>query len=340
MDVNLLDLSLDRDPLKPKYLRLADAIVSGIESGKLKVNQRLPSVNKISNELNISRETVFKALNHLSEKGVVKSANRQGYYVQKTDVRTSLRVFFLMDKLTSFKEQIYRSFLKTVADYGEVDVYFHHHNYPLFRSLIEDNLNNYTHFIIVTFFRQDVSDILNLIPPEKRIIIDSYEPDLQGDYGMVYQDFASNILEALESASEHLKKYQRLVLVAPGSLYHADWVTEGLVNYGKKSGYPVGVVTHVEPEKFRKGDVYITITSHDRELVEVIKMSRKNGYVIGRDIGIISYNDTPVKEVLEGGITVISTDFEHMGSMAADMVVNRKFSIISNPSKLILRNSL
>ena len=100
-----------------------------------------------------------------------------------------MRIFFLLDKFTTFKETLYHSFQQTIGEAGLVDIYFHHHNVKLLRSLISENLSHYTHFVIVTFFREEVGDILNMIPASKRLILDSYEPGLEGDYGMVYQDF-------------------------------------------------------------------------------------------------------------------------------------------------------
>lgn len=41
-----------------------------------------------------------------------------------------------------------------------------------------------------------------------------------------------------------------------------------------------------------------------------------------KDIGVISYNETPLKALL--GITVISTDFEGMGKAAAKLVLSNK----------------
>lgn len=74
--------------------------------------------------------------------------------------------------------------------------------------------------------------------------------------------------------------------------------------------------------------------------MDVIKLSRERGYKIGKDIGLISYNDTAVKEILEGGITVISTDFEQMGKTAAELLLKKTQKVIANPTTLILRNSL
>jgi DNA-binding LacI/PurR family transcriptional regulator len=60
----------------------------------------------------------------------------------------------------------------------------------------------------------------------------------------------------------------------------------------------------------------------------------------GRDFGLISYDETPLKEVLAGGITVISTDFEKMGRLAADCILNERHEVVANECRLILRSSL
>lgn len=336
----MISFKIVDSPTNPKYLQLAEAIVEEIQAGNLALNQRLPSVNKLSRELHISRETVFKALNHLSEKGVIKSANRRGYYIQKISGLSTYRVFLLMDKVTPFKDLLYHSFVNTIGDQGSVDIFFHHHNRTVFQDLIQGNLQNYTHFVIVTFFRESIGDILNLIPPEKRIILDSFEPDLEGEYGMVYQDFSTDIYDSLKSAEDILRNYQRIIMVAPGSMYHIDWVKTGFRRFCEENNIIHKIIPNVDPQDFHQGDVYLTTSGYDVELVEVIKLSRARQFEVGKDIGIISYNDIPMKEVLEGGITVISTDFEQMGKTAAQMILDRDIKKVANPTKLILRNSL
>ena len=191
-----------------------------------------------------------------------------------------------------------------------------------------------------TFLKEDVRDILNQIAPEKRIIVDCYEPDLKGKYTLVYQDFAGDLIKALQGAKQKFKKYKRLILVAPNHLYHRQSIVEGFKIYAKQSTIPCEVVADLNTQDFQQGDVYITISAHDRELVQIIKLSRQYRYKVGEDIGIISYNDTPVKEVLTGGISVISTDFKAMGQTTARLLLNGESKIVSNPTQLILRNSL
>jgi DNA-binding LacI/PurR family transcriptional regulator len=63
-------------------------------------------------------------------------------------------------------------------------------------------------------------------------------------------------------------------------------------------------------------------------------------FILAKDIGVISYNDTLLKEIVEGGITTISTDFEMMGQRLAQMIIDKDHQKIENPNQLIIRNSL
>jgi len=71
-----------------------------------------------------------------------------------------------------------------------------------------------------------------------------------------------------------------------------------------------------------------------------LKQIEKNQWKLGSDIGLIAYDDTPTREILAGGITVISTDFKQMGLTAAQLIKDNSKEIIANPCKLIVRNSL
>jgi DNA-binding LacI/PurR family transcriptional regulator len=46
--------------------------------------------------------------------------------------------------------------------------------------------------------------------------------------------------------------------------------------------------------------------------------------IIGKNIGIISYNETPLKEVLFGGISVVTINYEELGRQRADLILQRK----------------
>jgi DNA-binding LacI/PurR family transcriptional regulator len=78
----------------------------------------------------------------------------------------------------------------------------------------------------------------------------------------------------------------------------------------------------------------------ETDLVNLIKNCKSKGLVVGKDIGIISYNETPLKEILLDGISVISTDHTMMGETAAKLILENRHEKIKNPFTLILRKSL
>jgi len=79
---------------------------------------------------------------------------------------------------------------------------------------------------------------------------------------------------------------------------------------------------------------------NDNDLVRLIKMAKNKLLKIGEDIGVVSYNDTPLKEVVCDGVTTISTNFEVMGKSMAQMILNNERVLKINPSMLIRRESL
>lgn len=323
-----------------KYLRLAEMIISRIKSGDLRINDQIPSVNQLSAELNMSKSTILMGLNYLSERGIIEAVYRKGYFVRKSRVEHDFRVFFMMDKLTVFKEELYQAFYNRLKDRADIDVFFHNHNYRIFERLILENLHNYTHFVIISILKEDVSGIINQIPPSKRIILDYNQEGLTGDYSAVYQDFAGELYSALKDVRERLGRYSRLVLVLPENIFYGHLVKDGFEQFCNEFGQPSAIIGSVTEETFSRGDVYITLNRYDIDDVNIIKLARRYQYKLGEDIGLISYNDLYMKEVLEGGITVLSTDFKRMGEEAARLILEEKIEKIKNPSKLIIRASL
>lgn len=323
-----------------KYLRLAEFINHLIETEELKINDRLPSLNQLVEKLKISKETALKGLNYLSEKGIIEAEYRKGYYVKKKTQYHPYRICLILDKMNILRDQVYQSFLKKIKNYAEVDVYFHHHNFSVFEKLVEENLNNYTHFVITTFLHGNVKDVLNKIPAPKRIILDYQEKGLKGDYTSIFQDYKTDIQESLTELLPQLQKYHRLVLIAPHEAFHGKKIIEGFEIFAKQNQKKYQIYHTVDEDFFKKGDAYITFSRYDLDDITIIKLARKKGWKLGTDIGLISYNDTAVKEVLENGITVISTDFNKMGEEAARAIIEKEPVTMRDPAKVILRNSL
>jgi DNA-binding LacI/PurR family transcriptional regulator len=57
-------------------------------------------------------------------------------------------------------------------------------------------------------------------------------------------------------------------------------------------------------------------------------------------VGVISYNETPLKKIILNGITTIPTDFQMPGEKAAQLILEEYTGHVEIPIYLTLRSSL
>ena len=76
------------------------------------------------------------------------------------------------------------------------------------------------------------------------------------------------------------------------------------------------------------------------DLVILIEKILSQGLKVGHDVGVISYNETPLKKIILDGITTISTDFQMMGEKTAELILKNSLEHVEARFYLTLRNSL
>jgi len=326
---------------KPKFQQLIDFIINEIESGSLVRRQRLPSINEVSETSGIARMTVAKAYDELRELGIVTSHHGKGFYVASTDTRSQLNIFVLFDALTPYKEILYENLIATLGDEVNVTIFFHHHNIKFFQNLILNNIGTYNFYVIMPHFHEDVTSILNEIPKEKLLILDIDVPKFGDDYAILYQNFEQNIFEGLLEAELLIKKYQTLSLILSKKSfqYTPIGIINGFEKFCQEKGVSYQIISNLEEEEhLQKGHAYLLFREND--LVRAINWSNNKGLKIGKDIGLLSYDDTPIKEILAEGISVITNDFALMGKRAAEMILSKEKGRFVNESRFIKRKSL
>ncbi|MFN7119889.1 MAG: GntR family transcriptional regulator [Saprospiraceae bacterium] len=326
----------------PKYKQIIQSILASIEKGKLRERDRLPSVNRLLIQFDISRDTVVKAYEELKERGVIESVPGKGYYVKSTHLQRKAKVFLLFNKLSAHKQIIYDAFAKTLGDQASIDFFIYHNNYRLFKEwILEHKDGDYTHFVIIAHFLDggaDLKEVINQIPKEKLILLDKKIEGITGQYAAVYQDFAKDIYDALTQALDLLQKYDTIKIIFPDYTYHAREMLTGFKRFCSEYAFHFAIVNDIAQEPIHKNEAYINLMEDD--LVILIKKVKSLGYKVGKDVGIISYNETPLKEILLDGITVMSTDFQKLGETAARMVLDNTREHIANPFYLVVRQSL
>ena len=345
----LLNIKIDHDSRKPKYKQIVDSIIADISRGNLKVGQKIPSINEISEEFYLSRDTVEKAYNQLKERKIIESVKGKGFYVAKTDLISKVNILFLINKLSSYKMTIYNAFLNAIGTNAHLDLQIYHCDETLFLKLMERYKGHYDYYVIMSHFKNDqlqhvsytdkVLKAIEEIPDHKLILLDNKIDFLKEGIIQVYQDFEEDIIEALKEGIDKIKTYNKLILVYPDkSVYpYPREILHGFRKFCVLHSFDFEVLDEIyEAMELREGDVYITITETD--LVELVKQVRESKLQLGEDIGIISYNDTPLKELL--GITVIGTDFKMMGVSAAKLILENQKDQIKNSFRFIDRNSM
>lgn len=336
----LLNISSEKG--RPIYLQIVDSIIDAVRRGNYKKGDRIFSINELSNEYFLARDTVQKAYNILHEKGVIVSVKGKGYYINNVHLDASFKVLLLFSKISNYKKQIYNAFVQTLGDKAMVDIKIHHFNTKILKDLIENHLSDYDYFVIMPHFYDDPAEALKVIksiPSEQLVILDQNIPynDLRSP--AVYQDFQNDIVEALEGGMDLLSKYDKLYLVYPKIVSYSPEIIQGFKKFCMQNNFKFDVLSEItEDTEINAKEAYIIIEEND--LCNLIKKSREKEYEIGKDIGIISYNDSPLKEILLDGITVISTDHTKMGETAARLILDNRNEKIKNPFVMIRRGSL
>ncbi len=344
-----VEININEDSRIPKYKQIVDSIINDIARGKLKVGEKIPSINELSEAAYLSRDTVEKAYKLLKERQIIISVKGKGYYTAKTELISRINVFFLINKPSSYKMMIYNHFVNAMGVNAHINLFIYHCEESLFINALKRNIGAYDYYVIMPHFKDEqlnhisatpkVLQAIELIPKDQLLLIDNLKPEIKGDYGSIYQDFKEDIYNALNEGIDKIRKYDRLILVYPSRSIHPypRRIVHGFKYFCQKNNFDFEILDEVyEDMEFESKDVYIIIEEMD--LVNLVRQIRARNLKLGKDIGVISYNETPLKELL--GITVISTDFKAMGETAAYMVLKNKKEQVKNVFKYIERNSL
>lgn len=325
----------------PKYRQVINTILTDIDRGIFKTGERIPSINETSEEFYLSRDTVEKAYRELSRRGIISSVPGKGFYVNSTADVGRMKIMVIFNKLSDYKKVVYNSFVKSLGEIAQTTFFVHNNNFKFFEHLVLDQLGEYDHYVIMPHFYEHTSqarEIISKIPRNKLMILDRDLEGLSGQYGLIYQDFENDIVDGLYEGIDLLRKYESLKLIFPEAERFPREIIKGFIRFCRDHAFPHEVIYENDPHTLCKGSAYITLA--ENTLIDLIKDARESNLRIGEDIGILSYDDTPIKEILEGGISVLTTDHVKMGKVAAQMILDKSRDRIRNPFSLIQRNSL
>ena len=324
----------------PKYKQIVASIVADIERAVLKKNEQLPSISELSEEYYLARDTVEKAYRELKERGFITSVQGKGFYVNGGE-NNKMRILLVFNKLSSYKKLIYYAFLKVLGNKASVDLQIHHYDARIFAEIIDKNLGKYSYYVIMPHFFPESEKMLALktiekIPTNELVLLDKDLPEYTKPCLCVYQDFEKDIFDALDDVKDLLEKYSRMVLVFPSDGNYPSEIVRGFRQFCVNAQKDFFIKENAFDEVLHAQTAYLVVEETD--LAELIKKTRQSNFILGKEIGIISFNETTLKELLE--ITVITTDFETMGRTAAALLLDKKQIKVKNPFYTIRRSSL
>ncbi|GGF69081.1 GntR family transcriptional regulator [Wenyingzhuangia marina] len=343
----LKDLKFDTDPNKFKYQQIVDCFIDNISKGNIKKNQTLPSINVFSKEYKVSRDTVEKAYKVLKSKNIIAANKGKTTYVQSTEISVKKNILYLMNKMNDYKSRVYNSFIDELGDDFNIDIEIYHCDESHFLKLLEKNIGNYDYYVIMPHFKSNHAkefsfsdkavEVIKKIPRNQLVILDNNDLSVDGDIIEIYQDFENDVYNALLNGKDKIINHKKMIVRIPENeqFSYQHKIYRGCKKFCIEHNMDYEV-SSTDNLNLQKGELQFIID--DDDLVNVIDAINDNKLKIGKDIGVLSYNETPLKRLL--GIAVISTDFKKMGKTAAKMLMERKKGKIKNTFSFINRKSI
>ena len=324
-------------PSFSKHEQLVKGIMNAIDEKLLSKGDALPSVNTMNKELGFAKETIVKAYSELKNRGIIESRNRLGYYILNEDTEQTLRIALMMYGYDTFQEQFYTSFRNELGDKVHLDVFFHHGNIAIFETMLEIVRGKYGMYVISPIPHPKSAALLQTIPLSKLVMFDRFEP-IEGDFCHVTQEFEKSSYRAFAELADTVRQFDEIIFFYPPHSLVPIEILKSFKKFLKDFNIKGGIKPEYKSGSIEKGKVYFT--PNNTELFSMIKDCKTKNLILGKDVGLLSHNDEPVKELIGDGITTFSTDFALMGKKTAEHVLSREKIQEIVPTVLIRRNSL
>ena len=332
---------IDTTGKEPIYRQLVTQVERSLHDGRLQAGEQIPSMNELAAELDISRETVKKAYGILVDKNLIVPKQGKGFYAADLQSAGRPQVLVIFDKFSVYKQILFNAFAESLSGKAEVTIVNHDQSLDLLEYYLDNNLDHFDYYVVTPHFPLDGASQaravkqLARIPNRKLLMLDRLQPGFPwNQFGAVYQDFENDIYEGLVQGLAISQPIRTLrVITLPTSLY-GSCICKGVDRFTRERDIPVEYLQSA-PETIHTGDTFLVLNSQlDAGLVSLAHVIRAAGLQIGKDVRIISYNESEMNELVLGGLTTVSTDFSLMGRMAAEMILKRNMEKIHCPVRM------
>ena len=320
-----------------RYKQIVHTVEQDILDGKYKVGDRIASINSWCIRTGLSRSSVMLALDELKSRGIIEAEQSVGYFVSSTRVEIAHRILLVFGDYNLFKEDLYNSILQSLGPGALVDIVFHHCDRATFDVLLENAAGKYTVYVVMPGGSFDGIEGQLKRLGGKVILVDHFSESLKGVFSSVAQDFANDTYDALVKGLSRIRQYREIILVQSSRIEPYERY-DGLRRFCQEFELASGYLKTMAEMPIKPGTIYLT--PEDREIVTILSSAQHQGLTAGVDFGLVSYNDTVLKEIIAGGLTTITTDFIEMGRTVVELMRDKDIRTIHNPCHLILRKTL
>lgn len=305
----------------PKSKFIESYFIDMINEGVLKKGMKLPSINELANKCKIARETVVKSYNLLKTKGLIESKHGKGFIVIKSRYKKTMNVFILLDVMSnSYKEQLVRGINENIGGKVHITYNAHRYNPETFIHAIEDAIGRYEYYVV--FPMRDKSTYKSVLKiPQKRLMLLDVPADIkESEASFIYQNSDVNFKKALYDALGAISRYKKFYLVFNPKSSHPVERIGAFEKFCSENNLPAEVLPNVDENLVRKGSFWMLMD--DNHLVTLLLAAKEKGLNVKDDFGVITYDDTPIKKVVADGVATISIDFNNLGKLVAEQILN------------------
>ncbi|MFD2588495.1 GntR family transcriptional regulator [Croceitalea marina] len=320
-----------------KHEQLVLGIIEAIDSGHLMVGDQMPSINTMVDEVGFARKTIVKAYEELKDRGLVESKKTKGYFVVSDKTKVFLKIALLMYSFQRFQQEFYNTLRKELGAKVQIDVFFHHNNEEVFQTIFMNIRAKYGLYVVAPIESDGVKHLLKTLSPEKLLIVDRFL-NVGNEYTYVTQEFEQSTYTNLINLLPQVRKYKEIVLFYRNDFDYPKGILSGYLKFIKEYGFKGKVVESYDSNTVQKDYLYLFIG--DADLWSLLKDCKNSDLNVGIDVGVLSFNDHVVKEIVFGGITSISANFNEMATLTAKNIKKLNYSKSVVPTNLIDRGSL
>jgi DNA-binding transcriptional regulator YhcF (GntR family) len=326
---------------RPKYEQIVHSIVNGIESNVIRADERLPSINEVSEQYDIARDTVEKAYKELKRRGIIVSVPGKGYYKKEGGLHSQFRVMFLAPEMTIQVRQIVDAIQESLGEQVLVNFIPYGNCFQTFKRMMAAHQDSVSHIAVIPNFGLDeeqAKSLLNQVPKHKLIVLDRKIPGVTGGFTCIAHNWEKEVYDALSAVGRQIGRFNALKLVCPSNAHVLKDVLRGFQRFCVDLNKVGKLVVRMESETVSAGDFYLVLK--DEDLLELSKKLDNAGLKPRADVGIIAINDNPMKEVLLSGISVLGPNYSYLGQRMAQMISKDETVQEECPCYFLQRGSL